>query len=247
MLFDANCQIGRRNERPFYEPWKTQDLIQTMARCGIDRALVRLASAIEYDPAAGMDLLAREIRPYPALQGMAVIGPPSTMYLPPVDQLLQNLLSGGIRAVALYPKTHGYPLEFGCQDLFGALAKYKVPVFLSMREADWNAVYLLLATFKGLNLILADVSTWDRARYTYPLMSEFPGLRMETSLLRTHLCLEDICTRFGSHRLLWGSGWPRWTPGASLGMLNYAMISDTDRANIASGNLQQLLDEVRTK
>ncbi len=37
MLFDANCQIGRRNQGPFYEPWKTDDLVQTMARCGIDR------------------------------------------------------------------------------------------------------------------------------------------------------------------------------------------------------------------
>ena len=52
MLFDAHCQIGRRNERPFYQPWKTEDLIQTMTRCGIDRALVRLAAASEYDPAA---------------------------------------------------------------------------------------------------------------------------------------------------------------------------------------------------
>lgn len=247
MLFDAHCQIGRRNERPFYQPWKTEDLIQAMTRCGIDRALVRLAAASEYDPAAGIDLLAREIQPYPMLQGLAVIGPSATMHLPPIDQLLQDLFARGIRAVALCPKMHGYPLEFGCQDMFKVLARHKVPVFLSLRETDWSEVYQLLCKYNTLNLVLTDISTWDRARYTYPLMTEFPKVRLETSLLRTHLCLEDICKRFGSQRLLWGSGWPMLTPGASLGMLNYAMISDSDRAKIASDNLQQLLDEVRTK
>ncbi len=247
MLFDANCQIGRRNQRPFYEPWKTDDLVQTMARCGIDRALVRLAAASEYDPATGIELLTKEIQPYPVLQGLAVIGPSATMHLPPIDQLLQNLVAGGIRAVALYPKMHGYPLEFGCQDMFKVLARHKVPVFLSLRETDWSEVYHLLGKYNDLNLVLTDISTWDRARFTYPLMTEFPKLRLETSLLRTHLCLEDICAKFGSQRLLWGSGWPMLTPGASLGMLNYASISDADRANIASRNLQQLLDQVRTK
>ena len=54
---------------------------------------------------------------------------------------------------------------------------------------------------------------------------------------------KQICQRFGSERLLFGTNFPSNYPSCSLNCLLTANISDAERENIAHGNMERLLRE----
>jgi hypothetical protein len=53
--------------------------------------------------------------------------------------------------------------------------------------------------------------------------------------------IERLVAKYGAGRLLFGSGYPYSTMGGALTMLAHVPISDSARADIASGNLERLL------
>jgi len=71
-------------------------------------------------------------------------------------------------------------------------------------------------------------------------------VHVETSLLSLEDGgVESMCGQFGAQRLVFGTGLPeRYAESTSL-QLTHADISDQDRAAIASGNLERLLEEAQ--
>ncbi len=242
MVFDSHCIVGRRCQRLPFEPWKKDDLLKQMDHCGIDRALVKHAVAVEYDPTVGNDLLMDELRNEDRLEPVWVLAPHETSSLEPADAMMQKMSTTGVRAVAVYPGMHGYPFdEFAYKEMFQTLERCRVPVFLSIREASWQSIRQILLAFPSLRLVLTDLG-WGAFRYIFPLFREFEHLSVEISGIRPQMGLESVCEHFGSHRILFGSGWPVFAPGAPLTVLNYAFIDDDKRQDIAGLNLLKLLE-----
>ena len=57
--------------------------------------------------------------------------------------------------------------------------------------------------------------------------------------------IEEVCAKFGSERLLYGSNFPTNSMSGSVYSLMKADISDADRENIAYKNMERLLSEVK--
>jgi predicted TIM-barrel fold metal-dependent hydrolase len=56
--------------------------------------------------------------------------------------------------------------------------------------------------------------------------------------------VEFLCGEVGAERLLYGSGLPYGSPGPGITGIQYALISDEERALVAGDNLRALLAHV---
>lgn len=109
MILDVNCLIGRRAQRARWEPWSRDDLLKSMRTCGIESALVRHAVAVEYDPVVGNKLLHEELESSSGLAEIWVVAPHETSDVEAPGALIRSMAAHGVRAVAVYPATHGSP------------------------------------------------------------------------------------------------------------------------------------------
>ena len=70
------------------------------------------------------------------------------------------------------------------------------------------------------------------------------NLFLETHNLVNYLGLDDLVSRFGSERFLFGSFFPHLDPNSAAMLLCHGDMDQRDRQNIAHGNLERLLAEV---
>jgi predicted TIM-barrel fold metal-dependent hydrolase len=76
-------------------------------------------------------------------------------------------------------------------------------------------------------------------------MERFENLRVQSGRFSPFGGMEDVVRRFGVHRLLFGSGAPRYSPGAAVAMVMLAELDEASKARIAGGNLLELMERIR--
>jgi predicted TIM-barrel fold metal-dependent hydrolase len=82
-------------------------------------------------------------------------------------------------------------------------------------------------------------------RNLYPLLERHSNLYLETSTYMVHRGIEEFVRLFGAERLLFGSRYAAYAPGAAVAGLMYAEISDRNRRLIAGDNARRLLRGVQ--
>ena len=98
----------------------------------------------------------------------------------------------------------------------------------------------ILKAHPSLNLVLLRTS-YRCDRMLYPLFEKYDGLAIEAATYQVTHGIEEVCTRFGAERLLFGTGLPFTEAGPSIAQITYAEISDEEKQLIAGGNLRRLL------
>lgn len=246
-FFDCNCSFGMRaimNPGSFY---RVEDLVNRMARYGIKRALVYHSMAREYSPSIGNKMLMDEIKNYPFLVPVWTVMPHHTQEFPQPYELIEQMKANGVKVVTMFPSMmdQAYSLaEWNCGELFKVLEEHRVPLLLSFDQITWNELHDLLRNHPKLNVILTNVN-YRIDRNIYALLGMFDNLFIETHGYKVHRGIEEICNKFGAHRLIYGSGMPVFSGSAAVAMINYAQIGQKEKEMIAYGNLEALLREVR--
>jgi predicted TIM-barrel fold metal-dependent hydrolase len=114
---------------------------------------------------------------------------------------------------------------------------------VSREELDWDALVVILKDFPKLQILLLDVG-YRSDRYLLPLLQRFPHLYFDSTSYVAHRQFESFVETHGPERIVFGSRLPLYTPGAALGVLATARISDEARLAIAGSNLRRLLGEL---
>jgi predicted TIM-barrel fold metal-dependent hydrolase len=107
-----------------------------------------------------------------------------------------------------------------------------------------DEVYALCHAHPNLPVILVK-HRFRFNRQVYELFEACQNLRMELSGYWHYRGVEEICGRFGDHRLLFGTNWPYMDSSFAVAAVTYAEVSDGTKAAVAGGNLAALLEEVR--
>ena len=238
--FDCNMRIGRAG---IVRPEQTLDadgLLGEMDYCGLDCALVYHAWAPEVDAPRGNQKLLEEIEGYDRFYPCFCPLPDATDELPPPEEFASDVRAQH-GAVRLYPKAHNYALSDWCMGkTFAALAEAEVPALVELAQIEWNELAALLRGHPKMPVILLATS-YRINRDIYPLFEQHPNLYLETATYQIMRGIEGVCRRYGSERLIFGTGLPLLDAGGPISQITYAELPDEDKRLIAGGNLARLL------
>ncbi len=244
LRFDANCVIGTWPDGgpTFYD---AEDLRKAMARLGITHALVRHSLGWQHHPAEGNALLTEQLAGQTALAPCWVALPATTGEIGDAQSWLTTLADNKVRAVCIYPTTHGYPLTaWQCDTLLAPLAERRYLLLLERAEADWEQIAWLCSQYAGLHVLLLNCG-YRVLRPLYALLDAYSNLYLDLSTIANFRGIEDLVAHFGADRLLFGTGQPRNEGAGIVAALNYSALNDSQREAIWGGNLVRLLQEVQ--
>lgn len=258
-LFDANASFGVDmvnhecvNHENFIVLEKVAiaddaaQLISYMDYAGIEKANVWHRAQYEYDPTVGNEKLIKGIEGYEDRLS------PSLTILPMVsDRQYEPNLFFDMMKKCKAKTVHAFPLKnryIMCRTTMGEqldlLTELKIPVYLSPKDG-FEPIYNVLQEFPDLTVILYNIGWWPSARYVYPLLNRYKNIYFETGDFSMMKGYEDVCERFGSERLLYGSNFPTNNMAGSICCLEMAKLTEEEKDNIAHANLERLLSEVK--
>ena len=246
-LFDCNAVIGKRVGSSPLEPATVEELKRDMAYFGIAKALVAHASSWCSEPQKGHENLFRDIGGNDSFVGCGLVVPDDLEDVPPIEVTAAQLLKSGARAVRLMPARMGWRIADWCAArLLNVLEELRIPALIPHDQVEFNDLDAMLSAHPDLPVVLVDFHCTAN-RMIVPLLKWHANLRLCIGpRFPVHDVLEVICETIGAGQLVFGTRWPESSPGATVGLLMYARISDADRQAIASGNLERLLSEVKT-
>ncbi len=248
-IIDAACGIGPWSKRQRLQPWRPEEILRELDHFGIDRALVYANSAAHSGGWApdGNRYVLEQAAAQPRFIPAMTLAPHSLERGGELDQF-RMLADHDVRAVWLRPQAAGqahgiWPWLIG--DICAYCSARRLPVFMDVDSLTPNDLHQFCAAFPELRLVLTGNSYSDNF-WLFRLLELHPGL---------HVCLAhfhipplgpgDFVRRFGAGRLLFGSGLPLFTPGGMLAHVQYADITDAEKAMIFGGNLERLMQEVQ--
>jgi predicted TIM-barrel fold metal-dependent hydrolase len=245
-FLDINCMLGPTNTDPSF---RTADiLLAEMDRAGIEEALVYASKARLAHPADGNARIVEMTKDNDRLHACWVVLPPGTGEQPEPEVLLKQMKDQKIQAARMFPAEHNFPLvERSLRPLLKALASAKMPLLIdtgrtgwSQITLDWREVFAIAEGYPELPLVLLREGG-STSRVLFGVWDEFPNLYLETSYIQESRIVEDLTERFGTKRLLFGTGMPAYDPGGPLALVQGAQISETQRADISGNNARRLL------
>ena len=241
---DANCMIGRRSCPNPETPYLLEQYLADYEYCDIHAGLVHHAEACQYSQDYGNRKLLDEIAGQPRLMPQWVVMPHHTYEMAPPEDLVDEMLQRNVRAARIFPKSHGFGThEAVVGPLLTKLQAHRIPVFVDVAELDVVGALQLAKRYPELPVVLCNLS-WASDRITNAMLGEAPNLHLDTWSLQGHRAYERFVELFGSERLLFSTGLPERSPGATKMMTLYESITPQDRVNIAGGNLMRLLSNV---
>ncbi len=247
IYLDCHASLGMHGPTDIRVPWKRAALLSDLQHAGLHGALVWHWLAREYNPVYGNRVLMEEVAGQERLFPCWVVLPHHCGDLPPGPVLVAQMQEAGVRAARMFPRSHRYRFdEAVCGDLFAALEAARLPLLLDVgiygedQQVTFEEVDRLCAAHPDLPVLLQK-ARWESTRDVVALMQRHPNTHLEFSSFQIHYGLEFMAEKVGAHRLLLGTEWPFKSPGAARAFVDYAELTDDDRAGIAGGNLARLL------
>jgi predicted TIM-barrel fold metal-dependent hydrolase len=238
---DVNCRVGPRMGTASTVPQKPGAVSGQLQDHGIHWAVCTHSWSEEYDALEGNRRMAQVSQEHPDLRTCASILPPSSDAFPGPADLPEHLEEVGAMAARISPRSHGFEaFDAVIGESLRVVAELGLPLLVALSEIGWRDLDGLLAAHPDLVVVLEGVG-YREDRTLFPMMAAHPNLRLETSRYVGHEAVEAVARRFGSHRLLFGSGLPSMPPGPALSRILFADLPDGAKAAIAGGNLMELI------
>lgn len=257
MYFDCDTTIGRsygtKNLGGYHI--SPQQLIAAMDQAGVEQAVVYHTLSREYAPAVGNARLTEELAGLERrLVGCWVLLPHHTGEIAPPRELVRDMLRNNVRMARMFPNfhpnSHRFELAEWCVgELLSALEEVRMPLIIDFAlfrrdQPPFRDIYDICRNHPGLPVVLVGVQARNN-RSLFPLLKQFKQLHIQTAGYYVHRGIENFVSAFGSEQLLFGSGYPILGMGAAVFHLERSLIPQQDKRQIAGGNLNRLLNQVK--
>jgi predicted TIM-barrel fold metal-dependent hydrolase len=245
-IYDCWTSYGPRPEKDPEERWALGHLLEDLDFYGITRALVRHEQANFYDAMHCNKRLIREIagrrdRLSPCWSAL----PHHCGDFPAPAEFVKAMDDNDVRAVYISPARHGYPVH---RDFLAPLAEALNPrkTLILTTFSDLASTYQgavdFCRIFENCPVLLAE-TVWTQFRLVLAIMQACPNARLEFHLFQANRAVEFMTERFGSDRMLFGSGLLRHSAGAARGFIDWSLLPEHDISNFAGKNLLRLMRE----
>src|SRR3954447_6246822 len=207
-------------------------LTSAMQARGVARAIACHTSAIFYDAPSGNRTLEAMAGLTPGLMPAAVLNP---RRYPACLAEAKRALGAGVRCFRFFPGIHDYPFSGQLAALVETLDALRGAKLLQIDLQGAGATYL--ARDFGAHLPVPTVLTVESEDLGLALAAakQIPALHIDTSRLTATGAIETAVRELGAERVLFGSGAPLMALGSPIMSVQYAEISQPDRAAILEG------------
>lgn len=249
-FFDCNCMFGKAEHEMASSFSSTGQLTAEMDSMGIEETLV-FASYAKYNrPDYGNAFLSECIKGEKRFHACYAITPEMQFERGFPDSFVAKANENNVEAVRIFPSFNCYaPEPWILQGFMEIFSRVKTPVLVDSCIAhwnddyDWSPVYRLCGAYPDVPVI-AVRHAMRAARSIYPLLSKFTNIYLETSYFQLNRGLKDVASKFGSERLIFGTGLPLYDPRLPLAGLLYSGLTDTEKVGVSGDNLRALLSRV---
>jgi predicted TIM-barrel fold metal-dependent hydrolase len=155
--------------------------------------------------------------------------------------LKENLGSGKVRALRIYPEVSRFPI-LQLERIFAELAEWEPVVFCDCRSLSENELrdFVTLAEkFPGMSFVFTQKS-WSGFGSLIDAMWRRKNIYVDISWIHMRGTVNLIIEEFGAERLLFGIG-NKAHYGAAIAALAHYRITPKQRELIAHGNIEKLL------
>jgi hypothetical protein len=252
-IVDAFTVVGPWRDRPPGAAYEFEDLLEEHHRFGIGRRLTLHAEARDGVPDEGnlavdrMTFLRDDTAP------IWTVLPNRRFGAPTVEKTMSEAERAGVGMFAFFPETHGHHIApWANRELYAAMEYVRLPLVLDVGNAQgaearrhYEQIHSVAVAHPGLPIVIWNAFYMDE-RLLVPLLDLCRNvhLGLATVFIPT-FGMEQFTARYGGGRLLFGSNWPRQSPGPLLTYILYADVSDRVKIEILSANVERLLRNVR--
>ena len=217
-FFDLNAWCGLAPGNGFYQPETWEQIIRDLRQCGIDRAVISmvLVPDITFPGGAGLRYIDEKVE-----QGFVI--------------------------ARMFPKKLNHSMrKWQVGEILAHLEHRRLPLMLWHNEVSWDLVESICQDYPDLPVIIEgnDVKLLYHNRNYLALLAGHPNFYLETHNLVLYSEIESLA-EISADRLLFGTYFPYNTPHASLLPILRARLPEEVKDNLASGNLERLLGQIR--
>lgn len=215
-------------------------LLHALQRARFDLMAVASARAVAGDFCAGNAEVEALISAVPQMRGWVVINPAHIDAS--AEELRRYLVSDRwLGAALVLPSRRDSLLSVTTRELINACRRYTRPLLLRIEdEIAVRELDALAAEFSTIKFIAGGSGgvSWPAAVIS---ARQRPNIFLEPFSGESHQGkLERILEVLGPHRLLFASSYPIQNPGAALGLLADARITDAEKQSILSASAARL-------
>lgn len=233
---DVNAEIGRSR-------WTQADrdgVLRAMQRARLDRVLLASRRALLGDVSGGNAELKAAVEGQDALQGWVTVNPVD------VEGSTQEMRRYGalssFAGLRMDPGILGLSLATDATgEILNNYRRYTKPALVLVRNEQDVRGLEQLARLVPTVKIIAGGSGGDHWQECGGVAKRCVNVMLEPFSGGSHRGkLEWLVGLLGSHRILFGTGYPNQNPGASLGLLADAQLSDNEKQAILVGSARRL-------
>lgn len=237
VFFDSNVCIGKRGRKHRLEIWESSDVIAAMDKAGISGALVYAGLSREYSPVYGNEWLAGELEKYKRFYGCYTIAPGYTGSFLKPNEFVSDMRAKNMVAAKMFPAIHDFSVsEDVMGEYYNELEKNNIPLLLDSNQIKITELGEILRLHPDMKLLFQG-ATWSDFHNLAAYMHKYDNLYIDLSRMQANFAVEIIAREFGAHRICVGSGLPFMCAGAARSFIDYADISEDEKAIMAGKNL----------
>lgn len=244
-FFDCNCMVGKQQTRREGEPYAALQLQNEMAYFGIHEALVVHALSRDYNAIVGNNQITQIKLENVKIHPVWAILPPGADEISPPEQFIENMMQNDVVATISYPILHKFSLShWSMGELFKELNHHRIPFILPVNQTNWDEVFQICQQFPDLPVIITSLD-YRQLRYLLPLWQKCSNLYVDISWFSIANIMSYLHKKGHIRNLLFGTNYPKYTPGGAMAMVTYADVNENDKSKIAGDNLREIIAGIR--
>lgn len=245
-IIDVNCAVGMPLKSDRFV--SAEGLYQWMADYRIDSCVTYHAEAGREPEEFNLQMCRMAAASGGKLRACLLLNPSlESLGLPGEGTPVERLKALRPSAVRVMPDAQAFLFnDFYAAEILEVCQQLRMPIILTKK---YDAMFLhdlpqVCEKYPNVPIILPRFGL-KQSRYYFPILKKLPNVYLDMSTMLDTASIEEICQRFGSEHLVFGSGLPGYEPSGAYGLLFYAQISQQDRENIAHANFERLEGGIR--
>jgi predicted TIM-barrel fold metal-dependent hydrolase len=236
-ITDINCMIGHWSTRR--RKFKTSDeLLAVLDKYRISDCVAYHSTAV-WSPNRGNSVM-KELAEKSSgrIKACYILEPNlGSSVMPEADQLICKLRREKPSAVRLDPVSKRFRVDdFYCGELLEVLNELEMPVLFDADQTPgFDYLPTLAKTYPKIKFVILRRG-FNESRYIVPIIRKLNNVYFDTSIMIDTGIIEEIVNKYGSEKLLFGSGLPFFVPAGAISMILYSRIKDNDKENILYKN-----------